>query len=463
MGQVIGMTTGHIFEACSSINGWDNLEKGLYLAASLRGQAQGVLGDLSDDKKSHFDQLVRSLEERFAPPNQSELYREQLKERKQKASETLPGLGQTIRQLVNKAYPTAPGEVKETLAKENFLDALINTEMRIKIKQSRPPDLNSAICLAVELETFYKAEKQFEVGKAHLRVVDNNEQVVRESESHDRLSDKIEGMLEAFNDQLANMRKELDEFKNKANMSGPVERSKLLCYNCGKPGHMARNCNAHRNRRQNNQGSPGPSVRRTNNRSGVIAGLSVEGILGLDFLQTNGCKVDLGNKVMERDNQHIPLLLQGKLGVYRVTVKDKVSIAPRSEVVIQGEELNYDSAVQVTGIIEPSEEFLDRGKALVAKSVVMSDKSVPVRLFNISKSVQVLNVGTVVGNLSGAEVVSQVDNHKDYALNNELEKLLDRSSENLGHGQKDKVTELLLEFKHLFLPFQIRILDKQIL
>ncbi|VDI38820.1 Hypothetical predicted protein [Mytilus galloprovincialis] len=55
------------FEACSSINGWDNLEKGLYLAASLRGQAQGVLGDLSDDKKSHFDQLVRSLEERFAP------------------------------------------------------------------------------------------------------------------------------------------------------------------------------------------------------------------------------------------------------------------------------------------------------------------------------------------------------------------------------------------------------------
>jgi hypothetical protein len=43
------------------------------------------------------------LEERFAPPNQKDLYRVQLKERRQKASETLPELGQAIRRLVNKA------------------------------------------------------------------------------------------------------------------------------------------------------------------------------------------------------------------------------------------------------------------------------------------------------------------------------------------------------------------------
>ena len=58
----------------------------------------------------------------------------QLKERRQKTSETLPELGQSIRRFVNKAYPKAPAEVRETFSTEHSLDALINSEMKIKIK-----------------------------------------------------------------------------------------------------------------------------------------------------------------------------------------------------------------------------------------------------------------------------------------------------------------------------------------
>ncbi|VDI76919.1 Hypothetical predicted protein [Mytilus galloprovincialis] len=90
------------FEACAIINIWDEYEQGLYLAAALRGQAQSVFGDLPSDKKMNYD-LVKSLEERFAPPNQTELYRVQLKETRQLASQTLLELGQTIRRLFNRA------------------------------------------------------------------------------------------------------------------------------------------------------------------------------------------------------------------------------------------------------------------------------------------------------------------------------------------------------------------------
>ena len=48
-------------------------------------------------------------------------------ERRQSATETLPELGQSIRRLTNLAYPTAPGDVRETLAKEQFIDALVDS------------------------------------------------------------------------------------------------------------------------------------------------------------------------------------------------------------------------------------------------------------------------------------------------------------------------------------------------
>jgi hypothetical protein len=113
---------------------------------------------------------------------------------------------------------------------------------------------------------------------------------------------------------------------------------------------------------------------------GIIANLSVEGILGLDFLITNGCTVDVKNVFLARGIQKMPLLLQGRLGVHRVAVKENISIAPQSEVVIQGEVIDNLPNIRASGLIEPVEEFLDKGKALVVKTVVTNDKIVPIRL-----------------------------------------------------------------------------------
>ena len=67
------------FDACAELNGWTDELKGLYLSVSLRGQAQGVFGNLGPEKHDYHD-LVIALEERFAPPNQTELYQVQLRE-----------------------------------------------------------------------------------------------------------------------------------------------------------------------------------------------------------------------------------------------------------------------------------------------------------------------------------------------------------------------------------------------
>ncbi|CAG2245324.1 unnamed protein product [Mytilus edulis] len=63
------------FEICTLVNMWSEHQKGLYLAVSLIGQAQAVLGDLPKEKRQIFSDLVYALEERFAPSCQTELHR----------------------------------------------------------------------------------------------------------------------------------------------------------------------------------------------------------------------------------------------------------------------------------------------------------------------------------------------------------------------------------------------------
>jgi hypothetical protein len=231
------------FDACAAINDWDDEEKGLYLAAALRGLAQSVLGDLPSDRQVHYTSLVEALEERFAPPNQMDLYRVQLKERRQKASETLPELGQAIRRLVNKAYPKAPAEVRETLSTEHFLDSLVNSEMRIRIKQSRPANLNEAICLAVELDALYKAEKKNEFGRAHPRGATGADETKRYK---DNKEDKLVGMMQAFNKKLDDLQKDLEK----------VKRNQAECFKCGQKDHWKRECKEQQKRRPQTEETP---------------------------------------------------------------------------------------------------------------------------------------------------------------------------------------------------------------
>ena len=122
------------FEACADLNGWVEKPKGTYLAVSLCGDAHGVFGNLLRDRTPKYRELVKVLEERFAPPSQTELFRVQMIEQRQKPCETLLELGQVIRRVANLAYPTGSSNIRETLSKDQFVDALVDSEMRIRIK-----------------------------------------------------------------------------------------------------------------------------------------------------------------------------------------------------------------------------------------------------------------------------------------------------------------------------------------
>ena len=204
------------FDAVAEINRWSQTEKGLYLAVSLRGQAKGVFGNLSTQSKD-YDKLVQALEQRFAPPNQTELYRVQLRERRQTASETLSALGQDIRRLANLAYPTAPIDVRDTLAKEQFIDALHSSDMRLRVKQARPSDLNDAVRHAVELEAYNRAEKRKTEGEGYLRSTNAMEQKTSTDSKSDSQSDKFEALtntLQLIQKELKSLKAQKSEYRD---------------------------------------------------------------------------------------------------------------------------------------------------------------------------------------------------------------------------------------------------------
>ena len=188
----------------------------------------------------------------------------QLKERRQKASETLPVLVQAIRRLVNKAYPKALAEVRETLSTEHFLDALVNSEMRIRIKKSRPANLNQAICLAVELDAPYKAEKKNEFGRAHLRGATGTDETKRYK---DNKEDKIVEMMQAFNKKLDDLQKDLE--KAKRYQAGSQRNTRISdikndteCFKCGQKCHWKRECKEQMRRRPQTEETPVKSAAR---------------------------------------------------------------------------------------------------------------------------------------------------------------------------------------------------------
>jgi chromosome segregation ATPase len=155
-----------------------------------------------------YHTLIKALEDRFAPPCQTELYRVQMRERRQRAGESLPELGQAIRRLANLACPTATAEIRETLSKDQFVDALFDSEMRIK--QARPRNLNDAIQLAVELEAYNKAEKR------------NNER----STTIEHMDGRTALVLEDICTKLESLQNEMRELKPQRKESSPQARQR---------------------------------------------------------------------------------------------------------------------------------------------------------------------------------------------------------------------------------------------
>ena len=136
-----------------------------------------------------------------------------------------------------------PNDVKETLAKDSFIDALHDGDMRLKIRQARPRYLNDAIRHAVELEAFNRAETKRVENNGFLRSLHESQ-----GDERDSRQTMVEHLKE-IKESMQELKLELNRSKDKRKLqekerdrSGSDSKADIICYHFNEKGRICRNC-----------------------------------------------------------------------------------------------------------------------------------------------------------------------------------------------------------------------------
>ena len=268
--------TGHVsleaymaqFEMLARAQGWDDGEKAIQLAASLKGPAVEVLGQLEEAQRLSYSALVDALERRYGHKHQEEAYRSRFRTRVRGKGETLQELAQDLEHLVRKAYPQTPEGTTTILLRDQFVDALLDHRLQVYVKQAHVDNLQTALARALEFESF---------GTPSVAVTRRDAGTEHQSRrTRTRGSDKERGG--AFGGscwtcgEAGHKQRRCPVVAARPARSRSAERSRQgaqrpCCWECGQPGHLARSCPASGTTRyqgngaglgQRGSGQPGP-------------------------------------------------------------------------------------------------------------------------------------------------------------------------------------------------------------
>lgn len=148
------------FEILSELNRWDYHLKSLHLASSLKGNAPAILSELPNVERRDYNHLVKALTTRFGSQGRAEIYRAQIQIRIRNKDETISELAQSIKKLTRRANPDAPSSLTKILSLDHFIDVIPDSDMRLRIREAHPKDIDEAEAQAIHLETNRLADRQ---------------------------------------------------------------------------------------------------------------------------------------------------------------------------------------------------------------------------------------------------------------------------------------------------------------